>query len=140
MAALLQNQFSVSRLVGMMVLGATLYAFEIPNYFKWIDTKLESKPTLQNSLQRTALSIAYFSPLWVMRHLIFIKLFSGKIDEISWDLLRVASVSFMVNLPLSILANYLIQNKVAFQKRFMASALFSALMAVYYALAGNWFK
>src|SRR5690606_30909312 len=132
--------FSVSRLVGMMVLGATLYAFEIPNYFKWIDTKLESKPTLQNSLQRTALSIAYFSPLWVMRHLIFIKLFSGKIDEISWDLLRVASVSFMVNLPLSILANYLIQNKVAFQKRFMASALFSALMAVYYALAGNWFK
>ena len=139
LAALLQNQFSFSRMAGMMLLGATLYAFEIPNYFKWIDTKLENKPTLWNSLQRTGLSLLYFSPLWVFRHLIFIKLFSGKLDEISWDLLRVASVSFLVNLPISFSANYLIQNKVPLRHRFMASALFSAVMAVYYALAANWF-
>ena len=139
-AALLQNQFAFTRMLGMMVLGATVYAFEIPNYFKWIDTKLEKRPTLWNSLQRTTLSLLYFSPLWVFRHLIFIKLFSGKFDAISWDLLRVASVSFLVNLPVSFSANYLIQNKVPLQHRFMASAIFSALMAVYYALAANWFK
>lgn len=138
-AALLQNQFSWSRLAGMMLLGATVYAFEIPNYFKWIDTKLENKPSFLNSVQRTALSMVYFSPIWVFRHLIFIKLFSGKFDDISWDLLRVASISFLVNLPVSFTANYLIQNKVALKHRFMVSALFSAVMAVYYALAANWF-
>jgi hypothetical protein len=140
LAALLQHQFSLSRMAGMMLLGATVYAFEIPNYFKWIDTKLENMPTFWNSVQRTGLSVLYFSPLWVFRHLIFIKLLSGKMDEISWDLLRVAAVSFLVNLPVSFSANYLIQNKVALQNRFLASALFSALMAVYYALAANWFK
>ena len=140
LAALLQNQLSLGRMAGMMLLGATVYAFEIPNYFKWIDTRLENKPTFLNSLQRTGLSLLYFSPFWVFRHLVFIKFFSGRFDEISWDLLRVASVSFLVNLPVSFSANYLIQNKVPLRHRFIASALFSAVMAVYYALAANWFK
>ncbi len=127
-------------MAGMMFLGATVYAFEIPNYFKWIDLKLEKKPGIRNRLLRTSLSIAYFSPLWVFRHLIFIKLVSGKMDEISWDLLRIAAVSFAVNLPVSFTANYLIQNHIAPARRFMISALFSAVMAVYFALAANWFK
>ena len=139
-AALLLNQFSVGRMLGMMFLGATIYAFEIPNYFKWIDTKLQKTPSLKNSLLRTTLSLAYFSPLWVFRHLIFIKLVSGKIDEISWDLLRIAAISFLVNLPVSFTANYLIQNKVSPARRFMVSALFSAVMAVYFAVAATWFK
>ena len=138
-AAILQNQFSVTRMVGMMILGATVYAFEVPNYFKWIEIKLENKPTLANSLQRTALSLAYFSPLWVFRHLIFIKLFSGKMDEITWDLLRVAAVSFAINLPVSFSVNFIFQNKVPLHHRFLASAIFSALMAVYYALAATRF-
>jgi hypothetical protein len=138
-AALLQNQFSISRMVGMMILGATVYAFEVPNYFKWIENKLEKKPGLRNSLQRTGLSLVYFSPLWVFRHLIFIKLFSGKMDEISWDLLRIATLSFLVNLPISFSANFIFQNKVPLHHRFLASAIFSALMAVYYALAANKF-
>jgi hypothetical protein len=45
-----------------------------------------------------------------------------------------------VNLPVSFTANYLIQNKVSYERRFMASALFSALMAIYFALAATWFK
>jgi hypothetical protein len=139
-AAVLQNQFMFSRTIGMMALGATIYAIEIPNYFKWIDTKLGNKPNLLNSFQRTGLSMVYFSPLWVTRHLVFIMLFSGRVAEISWDLLRIASISFLVNLPVSFSANYLIQNKVPLRHRFMASALFSAVMAVYYALAASWFK
>ncbi|MFC5272189.1 hypothetical protein [Adhaeribacter terreus] len=139
-AALLQNQFTVTRMLGMMVLGATLYAFEIPNYFRWLDGKLVKTNSLKNALQRTLLSLAYFSPLWIARHMFFIKLFSGNFHEISWDLFRIAAISFVVNLPVSLSANYLIQNKVPYRHRFMASALFSAIMAVYFALAATWFK
>ena len=139
-AALLQDQFSLGRMTGMMLIGATFYAFEIPNYFKWIDTKLEKEHTLKNALLRTTLSLAYFNPLWVFRHLIFIKVFSGKEAEITFDLLRIAFVSFTVNLPVSFTANYLIQNKVSSKHRFMVSAFFSAVMAVYFALAATLFK
>lgn len=139
-AALLQNQFSVIRMLGMMLVGATIYAIEVPNYFRWLDGRLVKSDTLLNSVQRTLLSLAYFSPLWITRHMFFIKLFSAHYDEISWALFRVATISFLVNLPVSFTANYLIQNKVAYHYRFMASALFSAVMAVYFALAANWFK
>ena len=139
-AALMQNQFSFGRMAGMMLVGASFYAFEIPNYFKWIDTKLVRVHTLKNALLRTSMSLAYFNPLWVFRHLIFIKIFSGKTDEITFDLLRIAFVSFTVNLPVSFSANYLIQNKVSSKRRFLVSAFFSAIMAVYFALAATLFK
>jgi hypothetical protein len=140
LAALFQHQFSLTRMLGMMLVGATVYAFEIPNYFKWIDRKLGQKSGLMHSLKRGALSLVYFNPLWITRHLLFIKLFSGRFHEISPDLLRIAAISFVVNLPVSFTANYLIQNKVPLRHRFLASALFSAAMAVYYALAASWFK
>lgn len=139
-ASIIQHQFSLTRMLGMMLVGATVYAFEIPNYFAFLDRKIPASHTLTNSLKRAALSVAYFNPLWVARHMLFIKLFSGHWSEISWDLLRVASFSFVVSLPITFTANYLIQNKVRYDIRFMVSACFSALMAVYYALAAFWFK
>jgi hypothetical protein len=139
-AAILQHQFSISRMLGIMLIGSTIYAFEIPNFFKWIDGKLSKKAGLLNSIQRTGFSMLYFSPLWVARHLLFIKFFSGQWDQISLDLIRIAAVSFAFNLPVSFTANFLIQNKVPLRSRFMASAIFSAFMAVYYALAAGWFK
>ncbi|HSI91029.1 MAG TPA: hypothetical protein VK927_07925 [Adhaeribacter sp.] len=139
-AALLQDNFSVLRLLGMMLIGATVYAFEIPNFFRYIDKKLAGPANRLNSVKRTALSMLYFSPLWVARHLLFIKIFSGQVSEISWDLLRISVVSFAYNIPVAFAANYLIQNKLPFHWRFMGSGIFSALMAVYYALAANWFR
>lgn len=124
----------------MMLVGATFYAFEVPNYFQFIARKINGPDSLLNSLKRTAMSMLYFSPLWVARHLLFIKLFSGHWNEVSWDLLRVAGISFMYNIPVSVSANYFIQNKLPLHYRFMGSAVFSALMAVYYALAATWFK
>ena len=41
----------------------------------------------------------------------------------------------LIDIPVSLIANYLIQNKVRLDWRFISSALFSALMAVYYALS-----
>lgn len=139
-AALIADEFSWERLLGILLIGCTLYAFEIPNYFNWIDKKVGKASGFASSMKRTGLAILYFNPLWIARHLFFIKLFSGQTDQLSLGLLEIGLKSFAVNIPISIIANYLIQNKVKLSWRFLASALFSALMAIYYALSAVWFK
>jgi hypothetical protein len=133
-ASLILHEFMWSRLLGIMLIGATFYALEIPTYFRWIDLKTKEKAGFRLILTRTILAILYFNPLWIARHLAFIQISSGHIQDITWDILRVASLSFLGNIPVSLLANYIIQNKIHFRFRFFASAVFSALMAIYYAL------
>jgi uncharacterized membrane-anchored protein YitT (DUF2179 family) len=123
------------RLLGMIVVGATFYAFEIPNYFDWIVKKTQDLKGLKATLSKTGLAIAYFNPLWIARHLLFIKLFSGQFDAIGFNLLEIAFWSFLVNIPISFVANYVIQNRFKLKWRFVGSAVFSALMAIYYALS-----
>lgn len=139
-AALILNEFSLVRLLGMMFIGATLYAFEIPNYFKWIETKTQNLKGLTYLLSKTGLAIAYFNPLWIARHLFFIKLFSGQFEALNWGLLNIALLSFAVNIPISFIANFIIQTKTPLKWRFLASAIFSALMAIYYALSETLFS
>jgi len=134
-AAVLLDEFSIYRLLGMVLIGATVYAFEIPNYFSWIDTKTTNYKGVKRTLVKTGLAIAYFNPLWIFRHLAFIKLFSGNYQQINTELMYIAVLSFLVNIPISFVANYLIQNEVRLNWRFVVSALFSAIMAIYYALS-----
>ena len=134
-AAVVLGDFLWSRLLGISLVGSSVYAFEIPNYFAWIEKKLSARSGWQAALQKTGLAILYFNPLWIARHLFFIHLFSLDWAGINWDLLRIGSLSFLANIPISLLGNYLIQNVVRLQWRFFASAVFSALMAVYYALS-----
>lgn len=139
-AALIINEFSLMRLLGMVLIGATVYAFEIPNYFAWIEKKTKDLTGLKLQVYKTSLAIIYFNPLWISRHLLFIMLMSGRIGELSWDLIRIGSLSFLVNIPLVIIANYVIQNRIRLKWRFLSSAVFSALMAIYYALSIVFFK
>ncbi len=139
-AAVILGEFNMMRLLGMMLIGATFYAFEIPNYFKWIETKTQNLKGLTYLLSKTGLAIAYFNPLWIARHLFFIKLFSGQFDALNWSLLSIALISFAVNIPISFIANFLIQTKTPRKWRFLASAIFSALMAIYYALSETLFS
>ncbi len=129
-----------SRLIGMLFIGATVYAFEIPNYFYWIEKKTINLSGISKTLAKTALAILYFNPLWITRHLFFIKLFSGNLQEVSNNLLIIALWSFLVNIPISFIANYIIQNKFKIKWRFIASAIFSGLMAIYYAFSENIFN
>lgn len=117
------------------MVGATFYAFEIPNYFDWIVKKTEHQKGLKATLTKTGLAILYFNPLWIARHLLFIKLFSGQFESIGWNLLEIAFWSFLANILISFIANYVIQNQFILKWRFLASAIFSALMAIYYALS-----
>ncbi|MGB0523920.1 MAG: hypothetical protein ACPGJS_13215 [Flammeovirgaceae bacterium] len=140
LAAIISNAFLWERMLGILLIGCTVYAFEIPNYFKWIDQKVGAVNGIQDAMKRTALAILYFNPIWIARHILFLKLFSAQYDQIDWNLLEIGLISFAVNIPISIAANYLIQNKVNLEWRFLASALFSALMALYYALSAIWFQ
>ncbi|WP_323786996.1 hypothetical protein [Psychroserpens sp.] len=124
----------------MVFIGATFYAFEIPNYFDWIVKKTEHLKSLKATLTKTGLAILYFNPLWIARHLLCIKLFSGQIEAIGFNLLEIAFWSFVVNIPISFIANYVIQNRFKLKWRFLGSALFSAIMAIYYALSETLFS
>lgn len=138
-AALIAGDFYWPRLIGILVIGATLYSFEIPNYFKWIDKKVNQNGSFKSAISRALLAMLYFNPLWIARHILFVRLFMGEYEMIGWDLLIIGSISFAVNIPVSLLANYVIQNKIALKHRFLASAIFSGLMAVYYSLSDIWF-
>jgi len=139
-AALLLGEFSWYRLLGMVLVGATFYAFEIPNYFDWIVKKTQFLTGIKATLTKTLLAIFYFNPLWIARHLLFIKLFSGQFEAIGFNLLEIAFWSFLVNIPISYIANYIIQNRFKLNWRFLGSAVFSALMAIYYALSETLFS
>lgn len=139
-AAILLDEFSIYRLLGIMFIGATVYAFEIPNYFDWIVKKTENLKGFKATLTKTGLAILYFNPLWIARHLLFIKLFSGKFQEIGWNLLLIAFWSFLANILISFVANYIIQNRFKKKWRFLGSAIFSACMAIYYALSETFFS
>lgn len=139
-ASFMLHEFSWIRLFGMLLVGATIYAFEIPNYFIWIDKKTAHLKGLVKTMNKTFLAIAYFNPLWIARHLFFIKLFSQNYDAINMNLLHIAWLSFLVNIPISAVANYIIQNKIKLDWRFTASAIFSGLMAIYYAMSEQLFS
>ncbi len=139
-ASILLNEFLWSRLLGMVLIGATFYAFEIPNYFKWIDEKTKKSVGIKQTLSKTILAITYFNPLWIARHLFFIKLFSMNFENIQLDIFTIALWSFIINIPISFIANYIIQNKIKLNWRFLASAVFSAIMAIYYAMSETLFS
>jgi hypothetical protein len=124
----------------MILIGATFYAFEIPNYFDWIVKKTQHLRGLTATLAKTVLAVLYFNPLWIARHLLFIKLFSGQFEGIGFNLMQIALWSFLVNIPISFIANYVIQNRIKLKWRFLGSATFSALMAIYYALSETLFS
>ena len=138
-ASLILSEFSPVRMMGMMLVGGTVYAFEIPNWFNWIDRKTAGLGKVRGALARTGLALLYFNPLWIARHLLFIALFSGNWSSLDLTILTTALLSWVVNIPISIAGNALIQLGVPLRWRFLASAVFSGLLAIYYALSGVWF-
>ena len=122
-------------MLGMMFIGGTVYAFEIPNYFRWIDAKTAGISGLKGSFSRAGLAIIYFNPLWIARHLLFIQILQGSWSNMNWNLLKLGLYAFLVNIPVAFAANYMIQNRVRLKWRFFSSAVFSSLMAIYYALS-----
>lgn len=138
LAAWILGEASAGRFVGMVLVGGFVYGSEVPNWFHWIDQH-GSAPGRWRALRRTLWALLYFNPVWIARHLAFISLCSGDWSGIGWGLLRTGLWSFLANIPVAVLANWFIQNRLDLRHRFIASAFFSALMAVYYALSARLF-
>lgn len=138
-AALILGEFLICRMFGIMCVGGTVYALEVPNYFRWIDARVSYGKNMAASFKRTALALLYFNPLWIVRHLFFINFFSGQWQDIEPALVTVGTWSFIANIPISLVANYLIQNKLPYRWRFGGSSVFSSAMAIYYALSEVFF-
>ncbi|WAK03773.1 hypothetical protein [Methylobacter sp. YRD-M1] len=137
-AALLTGDFQVSRLIGMLLLGGTLYAIEIPAYFAWLERRFGHQDALCR-IGKALMAQAFFNPLWIARHMALIHCFSGRFDLVQWHLLSVGLASFVRIAPIGFAANYMIQHFIPLRWRFPASAAFSASMAVYYALSVKFF-
>ncbi|MCF6288201.1 MAG: hypothetical protein L3J53_03065 [Proteobacteria bacterium] len=136
-AAIYLQQFSWLRFFGVMFIGATIYTFEIPNYFRWIDSKCAKYSGYKQQLIKTLYALLYFNPLWIARHLLFIELFT--LGSAGYYILEIAVKSFIVNIPISLFANFFIQNQVKLSNRYLASAIFSGFMAIYYAFGKTLF-
>ncbi len=140
-AALLLGQFSLLRLLGMALIGATVYAVEIPAWFRRIEARTSSIPRgLRLLAVRTGLALLYFNPLWIARHLLFILLLRLEWGAIEPAILWTACLSWLVNIPVSALGNAVIQTGIPLKWRFLGSSVFSGLLAVYYAYSGEWFN
>jgi hypothetical protein len=139
-ATLILGVFDPVRMVGMMLVGATVYGYEIPNYCERIEICAnEVSGPVRSALTKTGLALLYFNPLWIARHLLFIAIFSGGWSTVDVSILATALVSWLVNVPISITGNAVIQLGIPLRWRFVGSAVFSGLLAVYYALSGVWF-
>jgi len=134
-AALITDEFSWIRLLGMAIIGGTVYAFEIPNFYAWLDKRTAYYSDTKKWIAKTNWAMLYFSPLWIARHMIFILILQGKWMDIHWNILLIGFWSFLFSLPVTYLCNYLIQNKISVKHRFIGSSIFSGIMAVYYALS-----
>ncbi len=138
LAATIGHEFSWQRLAGMAVLGGSLYAWEIPAFFGWIDRRFPLVRAVPDGMLRAALSTLFFNPLWIARHLAFIRWFQNVHPVLSGDLLTIGLRSFVYALPVALSVNYGLQNILAARHRFWVSSVFSGIMAVYYALSAAW--
>lgn len=134
-ASIVANEFSVLRVIGISIIGATIYAFEIPNVFIWIEKKTPGILNLKKGMYRGLLATLYFNPLWIARHLLFIQILLFHWEDINLSLLAIAWNSFIINIPFVLVINYLIQTKITMRWRFIVSSAFSGVMAVYYAIS-----
>ena len=133
-ATLLTGHFLYQRMLAMLVIGGSLYAWEIPSYFSFLKRRFH-QPGRLNALKRTLLATLFFNPLWIARHLVFIKVILGEWSMISPDILVLATQSFLYCLPASLLANYIILNVVSGRWCFFFSSIYSALTVIYFALS-----
>ena len=139
-ATLVLGEFVWARAIGIALLGATMYAWEVPKIFAWFDKIRPKDGTFPTKIIRAALATFYFNPIWIARHFLFLNLFEQKFTAINWDLLSLATTAFIGGLIPCFIIDYIIQNHVNLKYRFIASSLLSMCMAIYYAFSKTIFN
>lgn len=162
-AQLIVGELNGYRLLILSLVGGTIYQFEVPLWFRWLDQRTVSErqiakvPVLTwltqsdsewhhrlNWFGRTLGAMLYFSPVWIVRHMLFLKLATVPWNEIIWvatiqTLWKASCMSFIVNMPFSLLGNYIIQARLPLKYRFLGSIIMTGLFSIAYALAYKFF-
>lgn len=150
-AQIITGDIELRRMVVLAFAGGMIYRFEVPWWFEELDS-FEAGPLWRerfrfffnddgslNALGRTLGSMLYFNPLWIARHMLFIRLavdpqsvahFGRTLAEV----LALGAKSFIVNLPISLIGTYNVQMHVPLSWRFVAGSGLSAVLAIAYAL------
>lgn len=161
-AQLITGEFNLYRLLILSVVGGLIYQFEVPLWFRWLDHRtiateqVGQYPVLKwlttpqdnryrlNWFGRTLGAMLYFSPIWIVRHMVFLKLATAPFTHIAWlltiqSLWKASCMSFVVNMPFSLLGNYMIQARLPLKYRFLGSIIMTGLFSIAYALAYKFF-
>ena len=154
-AQLIGGEVSLLRLAVMALAGGLIYRYEVPWWFRKLDRFEFSEARLARSrfartlarddrhlnwLGRTLGAILYFNPIWITRHMLFIRLGNAPASLLPFGIALTeafiaACKSFAVNLPISFAGNYIIQMRLPLRWRFLGSSIFSGMLATAYALA-----
>lgn len=159
-AQIILGQTGYIRTIGIGLIGATIYALEIPLWFRIIENTFcsatdkirtcqlfkepnQNNQCLLNYRGRTLMALSYFNPLWIARHMFFIGLLNAINNStlfnspfhIYLSLLYIACKSFIINIPITIIGNYIVQNKLSMKYRLTGSAILSSICAIWYALS-----
>lgn len=162
-AQLIIGELNLYRLLALSLVGGVIYQFEVPIWFRWLDRCSFSQAQMAkyalglhwltapaddqfrlNWFGRTLGAMAYFSPIWIVRHMLFLKLATTPWNQIDWlltlqSLWTASCMSFIVNMPFSLLGNYIIQARLPLKYRFLGSIIMTGLFSIAYALAYKFF-
>lgn len=141
--------------------GGIIYRWEVPAWFRFLDRARLSEERAQrhrvlavffqatpegrklNWMGRTLGAMGYFNPLWIARHAFFLSLAGVRdlgLTLIVTESLKRGAASFVTNLPLSVVGNYLVQQKTSPKHRFFASATLTGVLTIKYAIEHALFK
>ena len=151
---------SIVRTIGIGLIGSSFYALEVPLWFRMIEgtfchasnkiraCQMFKEPNNENICYldykgRTLMAMSYFNPIWVARHMFFLSLlnaiskgyvFSSPF-RVFINLIPVAAKSFVVCIPIIILGNYIVQNRIKMKYRLIGSAILSSICALWFAVS-----
>lgn len=137
-AQMILGGFNPFRSLALLFTAAFFYSIEIPKWFGMLEKYYPSP------LGKTIGAVFYFNPLWIARHMLAIKFgescfnLSILLKEIPLCLM-LGLKSFLANIPISFIGNYIVQVKVPFQYRFLGSVILTGILAIAYAFAYKFF-
>jgi hypothetical protein len=159
-AQIILGRPSIIRTLGVGFIGGSVYALEVPLWFRLIEgtfchasdkiraCQMFTEPNNENICYldykgRTLMAMSYFNPIWITRHMFFLSLlnaisfgtlFSSPF-RVFLHLIPVASKSFLISIPITVIGNYIVQNRISMRFRLIASAILSAICVFWFALS-----
>ena len=155
------DDLNISRLIGVMIAGLIFYQFEVPYWFRFLDRlsfndrdrwifTIVTRPDASgrrklNWIGKTIGAMLYFNPLWIARHVLIISFATTPWIEFDFTAVLFQSLelglrSFVTNLPISIVGNFVVQQCLPLHLRFFGSSVLTMVFNIKYAVEYRYFS